>query len=738
MVTCIKQSITALFVLLCCKTFCQQLLPASSNPITALEAIAQKYSLQNNFDSLKVVTNKMIAHAAATKSYYGEAVAYNLLSEILFKNNKIEESEKYNDLLYAIALKQKDTAFIVSGLNRKGTYLIEKGRHKEAGMHLAQALALCKNSSPVTAEVNSNLGSLHLALGEKEQALEYFLKALFLFEYHKNQRGIGECYSNISSIYYLMGNIDEAIANQQKSISTREAIADKAGLAITNINIGQLYILKEMYEKSLAHLKHAISYAEEIKNAKLKAASYAAMGVFNIKTKNYLSAMEWQAKAIKIYEEIQDYQMLSRMYVSAGNVAGVSKDSIMAVNYFTKALNLSQQLSNKENIANAYDKLSAFYITKNDYEKAYNYYKKYILYRDSITTKSNAAKIEEIKTKYETEKKDNEINRLNTLQKLNQLEIEKQDAQIDGNFQLAKKKEAEIALLSKNALVLTQNTELQALRLDQQKIELDKQKILQQYNQQQLTIKENEKQKKDKEISDQKLIRNLLLGSMALFVLLGFTYLSRFRLKKKLEQQNELLAIRNNISKDLHDEIGSTLTSISILSASTKNAEEKLSESTREVLQDIATQSKAIQQNMSDIVWSIRSENSSIENLATRIREYIGQTLEPLQIHTSINIEEQLNQLKLPMQYRKELLLISKEAISNIAKHSGATLATVQIKKDKNSLQLLIADNGIWKGNNSGTGSKSMKERANTIGGELIIDSNNGEGTAIRLVTPIP
>lgn len=701
------------------------------------ESNAEKYLLQNNFDSLKVVSEKMIEYAAATKTYYGQAVAYNLLSEILFKNLKMEESEKYNNLLYELAQKQKDTFFLISGLNRKGLYLIEKGKHKEADMYLQQALLLSKNSSPVTADINSNLGSLHLALGDKEQALQYFQKASFLFEVHKNQKGIGESYSNISSIYYLMGNIDEAIANQLKSISIREAIDDKGGLSIANINIGQLYLLKENNEQSLKHLKNAIKYAEEIQNPKLKAASYAAMGVFNIKTKNLATATEWQAKAIKIYEEIQDNQMLSRMYVSAGSVAVLGTDSLLTLNYFTKALNLSQQLSNKENIANAYDKLSHFYTTRKDYEKAYGYYKKYILYKDSISAKSNLAKIEEIKTKYETEKKDNEINRLNILQKLNQLEIEKQNAELAGNILLAKKKEAEIDLLSKNALVLAQKSELQSLKLDQQNIELEKQKIQQQYNQQQLAIKENEKLKKDKELSNQKTIRNLLLGSLVMLILLGLSYISRYKLTKKLEQQKALLAIRNNISKDLHDEIGSTLTSITILSTASENAVGKSSSHTKEMLHEIARQSKTIQQNMSDIVWSIHSENDSIDNLATRIREYIGLTLEPLQIDTAINIDETLTQLKLPIHYRKELLLICKEAINNIAKHSGATSASIQINKNNNQLLLSIMDNGSWKGNNSGTGTKSMKGRAVAMGGELSI-TQHPNATTIQLVAPIP
>jgi signal transduction histidine kinase len=157
----------------------------------------------------------------------------------------------------------------------------------------------------------------------------------------------------------------------------------------------------------------------------------------------------------------------------------------------------------------------------------------------------------------------------------------------------------------------------------------------------------------------------------------------------------------------------------------------------REMLQQISAQSKSIQQSMSDIVWSIRPDNDKVEDLVTRMREYATQTLEHLDINATIDADDELSGKFLPMQYRKELLLIYKEAINNIAKHAEATRVSVSLKNGNGFIQLSIADDGKWKGATSGTGTRSMKERAITIGGTLeIFPSANG--TEVKAIIPVP
>jgi len=135
-------------------------------------------------------------------------------------------------------------------------------------------------------------------------------------------------------------------------------------------------------------------------------------------------------------------------------------------------------------------------------------------------------------------------------------------------------------------------------------------------------------------------------------VIAGFGY---YLFQQRINRVKERYRLRTKIAADLHDDIGSTLTSISILSNVSQQAMDKDPRQAKEMLRQIAAQSKAVQQNMSDIVWAIRPDNDKLEDLLVRMREYAVQTLEPLNIKTSIAIEELLLKKALPLAYRKEV-----------------------------------------------------------------------------------
>ncbi len=686
------------------------------------------------YDSAVHESNMALQMALKSGAKKIQADAYNILAEVMMVNGKMTEVRKYDSILGRLALQLNDTALIVNTKNRTGIYLLEQGRTKEASEFFLSALELKseKEQSLKTAEIYSNLGSVYMAISKKDQAAEWFFKALKLYEKLKSDVGQGETYSNLSSIYYLLGRTDDAIDFQKKSIYFREKQNDIRGLVIPNINIGQLYILKDSFALALRHLKLAVTYAEKISNIKLKAGAYSGMSAYHSKMKEYGPALEWQNKAIALFEETDNKPLLSRMYVSAGNLANATNDSAGAVNFYRKALDLSLRLGNKENIANAYEKMNSFYLSHNDYTNAYKYYKNFTSYRDSIATAGSLAGIEKIKIQYETEKKDNEIIRLNADQKIKQLQIEKQKALISGNLLEAQKKENEIELLSKAK-------ELQELKISQQDEQLERQILLAKTNEQQLQLAEKEKQLQDRKLKNSETIRNFILAGIGLLAVLGYFLFNRYQLKRKIQQQEALLSVRNNIAQDLHDEIGSTLTSIKILSEVSEKNLYKDRTKASSFLQKITEQSTAVQQGISDIVWSVKPENDTLEKMVIRMREYAAHTLESKNIQTVININEQVLNKTLDMGQRRDFFLIYKEAVNNISKYADATEVHVALERNSNKLRMVISDNG--KGfdvskQTSSSGLKNMRARAAALNGTLDIHSTQGKGSEIMLTIP--
>lgn len=695
---------------------------------------AQALMDELKFVDAEIEMNKFFANPQNLENKKLSAKAYDLMADLYHQTGRSKKMFEYNSKLLPLAIELKDTLMLAQVYNRFGIYEMDEGNFKSSENYYLKALALGleKKDLKKAGEIYNNLASTYMNAGDKEKAIDWFFKTLKIREKIGDQKGLGETYSNIASLYFLSGKVDDAINYQKQSIQIREKIKDYAGLVITHLNIGQLYIAKNQMNEAYVHLKKSVDYAEDTQNEKLMGSAYFGIAVYYSKNKENEKSLIWYKKAIKIFEEADNKTFLSRLYVAAANVAKEIKDTTSASHYYQKALDLSLALKNKENISNAYEKLSLYYEELNKPSKALEYYKNFIAYRDSISATSNLAKIEEIRAQYETEKKDNEILKLQTEQKIRDLQIEKQKAIIAGNEAEAKRIQNEIELLA-------QTQALNDLKIKQQQEDLEKQTLLAKTKEQELLLAQQQKEINERKLIEQKQFKNILIGGILALLIIGGILFNRYKLQKKLEQQETLLAVRNHIARDLHDKVGSTLTGIKVLSEVSAKTLRNDNDKTLAFIEQIIEQTKSIQQEMSDIVWAINPNNDKIENLVTRMREYLAQTLEPNDMHIQMNVSNEVLDHNLNMNSRKEFFLIFREAVNNIAKHSEAKKVEISVEKIGNNIRMKIEDDG--KGfdlskETSSNGLKNMKERAHMLNGSFSLDSEVGKGTKILLEFP--
>ncbi|MCD1116363.1 sensor histidine kinase [Chryseobacterium turcicum] len=212
---------------------------------------------------------------------------------------------------------------------------------------------------------------------------------------------------------------------------------------------------------------------------------------------------------------------------------------------------------------------------------------------------------------------------------------------------------------------------------------------------------------------------------------------------KFIQQQNhfkEQLALeaqRNKITADLHDDIGSTLSSLQINSAvAGKMIEKDHIKEAQNVLKNIEHQSQKLSENMSDIVWSLKPNNDALMTLSTRIRNIVSDILGSSDIDYHIEIDEIVNTEITDFSIKKNLILIIKEALNNALKYSKANEITIQFKSIKNEYKLEIKDNGngFTQENMIGNGIGNMKRRTQEMNGFFEIISENG--TCIKISIP--
>ena len=202
----------------------------------------------------------------------------------------------------------------------------------------------------------------------------------------------------------------------------------------------------------------------------------------------------------------------------------------------------------------------------------------------------------------------------------------------------------------------------------------------------------------------------------------------------------EVERLRLRISRDLHDDIGSTLSSINILARSSLKKNEGKEEPDTLLLQKIQQRSQKTLDAMDDLIWNTRPENDSLETLIVRMREYAAEVLEAAGISFTLHSPNSINHVKLDMQQKRNLYLIFKEAVNNLAKYSNTKKASIHFEYQKKFLQMIITDEGtgftltsIKKGN----GLDNMQHRATEMNAQFEIQSGNGRGTTIKVHVPV-
>lgn len=694
---------------------------------------AEAHFTESNYDSALYYCG--IAEKYSREKNYKKGLAYSLIetADIYIEKDELTKATATAESVVKNGLQIRDSLVTAIGWMQLAQVNMYSNRYDAAIILFEKSLQhyLEKHPTRYSALAYNDLGYTWGAKGEISKQAEYLVKSIRIYEnYFPDTYGeLGAAYNNLSTVYYGLNDRVKAIEYAKKSLQYREKSGDVSRLSIGCCNISQYYtgINNEEAEK---YLQLCVKYALQSKEERRIIHSYVTAANLYFNNNKITEAFDFELKAISALEKTQrDQAMLARRYMAAAISANrLGKDSALVLGYFSKSMSILSQTRDRANLRDLYFQLSNFYSGNQNYAAAYDNYRKYILYRDSLVSDNTKASIAEINTRYETEKKDKEIIRLNTAQQIRQLEIEKQRAVIEGNAAVALQKQNEIDLLSKTK-------ELQEARISQQEEELVKKELIATANQQQLQLANKEKQLQERTIRDQKNFRNFLLAGLGLFVLLGYLFFNRYQLKKKLEQQESLLAMRNHISQDLHDDIGASLSNINILN---ELARRNLSQPEKSAgyLSKASEDIQRISESLSDIVWNINPRYDQLDTLFVRMKRYAADMFDGKNINSRFEFPETESGIQLSMTQRRDLYLIFKEAVNNLVKYSGATEALVKLATENNQLKLLISDNGKGFDRSllrTGNGLHNMEQRALASGGVLNIRSAPGKGTKVEL-----
>jgi signal transduction histidine kinase len=210
----------------------------------------------------------------------------------------------------------------------------------------------------------------------------------------------------------------------------------------------------------------------------------------------------------------------------------------------------------------------------------------------------------------------------------------------------------------------------------------------------------------------------------------------------RVTQMLNLERMRTTIATDLHDDIGASLSQIAILSEVARVSGKGQGQAD-EPLERVAALARELVDSLGDIVWSIRAEPRGMDSLTRRMREFALDLLASQGIAFEFHTPPSGENVQLSLQARRQLFLMFKECIHNVARHSGCTAVKAELKVVDREIALTVEDNGRgltpiekppgWTG---GNGIPGMRQRAESLGGRMQWSSKPGAGCTVAIHIP--
>nr|WP_294794817.1 sensor histidine kinase [uncultured Mucilaginibacter sp.] len=259
-----------------------------------------------------------------------------------------------------------------------------------------------------------------------EKSIQSYLKAIAYFEKGNNKAGVGECYSGIAILYVQKDDYEPAINYHTKALKIRREMGDVVGESMTLGNIGIVKMRQKKYQEALNYHYRSLKVIEKLNDHARTAFIYNDLGATYLAMKQPLQAIPLLQKSIKIRNEINEIVEVPYTLNYLGEAFEQTGEKLKAIYYIKEANRLAIKLNNTKQIAESYESISQFYSRNKQIDSAYAYSMKFMHFKDSVEATDNVKALDQLMVKYETEKKEHQIQSLNQQATIDRLAINKQ------------------------------------------------------------------------------------------------------------------------------------------------------------------------------------------------------------------------------------------------------------------------------------------------------------------------
>lgn len=559
---------------------------------------------------------------------------------------------------------------------------------------LKMALNNAQEDSNKVLIINALINELNYS-GNFQEKLEYSNRSIKLSKKTGFKKGEAQAYRLKGIALMNFGDHTGAIENQLMALNTSESINDQNGIASANNNIGLIYKNESKFAKAIPYHARAVELFKAVGNQDYLAKTFTNLGDCYSNLASYDSAMLYYDSSLVIETGLGNERGIALAHEVIGNSFSQQKKYEEALTHYKIADSCHRKYNDSLDIAGLQYLMASCYIPLNQLSTGRAYLER------ALDFAGRHNYIQGLQSCYKT------YSMLDS---------------IEGNYKSALSHYKQYVFYTDSLTNEEKNVKItrQVMQYEYEKKALSE-KLLASNNQQRLKFQQY-----------------LLIVSIIGVILIALLFLYFYKQRQKARSALELEQTRNRISRDLHDELGSNLSSVSMQASVAKR---KLSrhEDVSEIVDHISTASQEMVSKMSDIVWSLLSENENTTQLIERVTNYCAITLPDNEIDFEVNNGLKEGSITIQTEMLKELYLIIKEAVINSLKHAQCNRIVVNFSRFENTLSISISDNGKGFDINKpvrttgGYGLKNMKQRAEKLGARFQLISEPGKGTSVML-----
>lgn len=609
------------------------------------------------------------------------------------------------------ARERKAPAFVARASELLAAVWYVRGDMRTALLHYDTALALHRRNGDAEgqADVITNMGSMLSYLGELDRALTLYREGLALHERSADSAGIANDLNAIGRVQMLRGDHGKAVDLYQQSLRIQELLGNKRGICTSLANLGGLYLNQSDWNEALAYYRRAAAMAEELDDQHQLGKQLEEIGSCLEELGDTTGSMQAYRRSEGIRLAIGDHHGLVNVRNRMAMILLTQHRTVDAKALFDQNVAMAREEDLPFGLGNALVGMSTAHLREGDPARALAM---------AVAADSAAARAEELNLQ-----RDAAAARYAALKAL-------------GRWQEALMVHERVVLL--NDSILREKNQRDLLRSGfkyayERAAESDSLRHIAERTRTETKHREQ---------------RTWLLALLAIAAILGIAAWLRWRYtaraKRAIEAAQEKLVVserareaaevRTRIARDVHDQLGSDLTKLALLSSEAKAMAHEDPKTLSALAEDMERVASEANRSLGDIVWAVDPHHDSLAGLTERVRAHCERMLSWSKVHHTIDCVHDGPDRVLDPATKRDIYLILREALNNAIKYAKADHIRVVFKTSASFVQFEVCDDGIGMGSTpmSGHGLENMRHRAEHIGGSLTIASNAGSGTCIR------